>query len=588
MSYQIANSSTAFPLIFLMVDSADHITGKTGLTPTVTISKNGASFASPAGSVSEIGNGLYKVAGNATDSNTNGPLYLHAESAGADPTDVMYFVVAYNPADSVRLGLTGIPDAAAGALGGLPLSADTSGRVDVLKINGTSQTARDIGASVLLSSGTGTGQISLTSGAVTASVASGGITSGSFAANSITASALATDAATEITTAVWANATRSLTTLAGLTLPAITTNWLTADGLASDAIAEIQSGLATSSALATAQADLDIITGTAGALIDSGTGAGQINLSSGSVVNVTNVTNLTNAPTSGDLTATMKTSVGTAALAAIVTYDPPTYAELEGRTLPSASYFDPSIDVVAHVTLVDTATELTNLPAISSNWITAAGLADDAVTEIQSGLATSAALATAQTDLNTITGAAGVLIDVGTGAGQLNLSSGAVVSVVTTTNLTNAPTAGDLTATMKTSVETAAAAALTTYDPPTNAELQARTLEASAYFDPATDTVATITNLTNLPAAPANWLTSSAIHSNALSVIANAMIAAGDIDGYTLEQILKLISASVAGKTEDTETGTLVFRAVDDSKARITAVTDSNNNRTTITYDAAG
>lgn len=47
------------------------------------------------------------------------------------------------------------------------LSIDSSGRVDVAKIAGTSQTARDIGASVLLSSGTGAGQVSLSSGAVT-------------------------------------------------------------------------------------------------------------------------------------------------------------------------------------------------------------------------------------------------------------------------------------------------------------------------------------------------------------------------------------------------------------------------------------
>ena len=43
-----------------------------------------------------------------------------------------------------------------------------SGVVDAntVKLNGTSQTARDIGASVLLSSGTGTGQVSITSGMV--------------------------------------------------------------------------------------------------------------------------------------------------------------------------------------------------------------------------------------------------------------------------------------------------------------------------------------------------------------------------------------------------------------------------------------
>lgn len=47
-------------------------------------------------------------------------------------------------------------------------SIDSNGRVDVIKIAGTPQTARDVGASVLLSSGTGTGQLDFTSGVVKA------------------------------------------------------------------------------------------------------------------------------------------------------------------------------------------------------------------------------------------------------------------------------------------------------------------------------------------------------------------------------------------------------------------------------------
>ena len=97
-------------------------------------------------------------------------------------------------------------------------------------IGSTSQTARDIGASVLLSPGTGTGQVSLSSGAVTAgSVGSGGITSASFAVGAITASAiaagaldtseLAAGAATEIGTAVWASASRTLTANTNLNDP---------------------------------------------------------------------------------------------------------------------------------------------------------------------------------------------------------------------------------------------------------------------------------------------------------------------------------------------------------------------------------
>jgi len=162
----ILKQSTAVNIPFFMVDSTDSITGKTGLSPTVTLSKDGGSFAGAGGSVSEIGNGWYYLSANTTDTGTLKSLVLHATAAGADPFDETHQVVAYDPYDSVRLGLTSLPNASAGATNGLPLSVDSSGRVDVLKINGTSQTARDIGASVLLSPGTGAGQLDITSGVV--------------------------------------------------------------------------------------------------------------------------------------------------------------------------------------------------------------------------------------------------------------------------------------------------------------------------------------------------------------------------------------------------------------------------------------
>lgn len=102
----LKQSSTAQPLLFLLVDSTDHVTGKTGLTPTVTLSKSGAAFGAPAGAVTEIANGWYKVAGNATDTNTLGPLVLHATGTGADPVDIEYAVVAFDPQDAAGLGLS--------------------------------------------------------------------------------------------------------------------------------------------------------------------------------------------------------------------------------------------------------------------------------------------------------------------------------------------------------------------------------------------------------------------------------------------------------------------------------------------------
>lgn len=226
---EIQQSTTTDALTFFMADSTDGITGKTGLTPTVTLSKNGGSFASPAGAVTEIASGWYKVAGNATDSNTLGALILHATASGADPADVRFAVVAHSLRDAVRgTAGTALPNAAAEASGGLytrgtgagQINQAANGQVDVnLKaaagtnvtldannvlnvsakyVGGTLQTARDLGASVLLSVGTAAGQVNLALGKVPVVQ----LTSADFANNSITAAALAADAAAEIGAAV--------------------------------------------------------------------------------------------------------------------------------------------------------------------------------------------------------------------------------------------------------------------------------------------------------------------------------------------------------------------------------------------------
>lgn len=97
MAYQIEQNSVE-PLMFLMVSSVDHITGMPGLAPVVTIRKPGGAFVAPAGAVSNLGNGWYQVAGNVTDSNTLGPLLLHATAAGCDPTDSTFDVVPVHSA----------------------------------------------------------------------------------------------------------------------------------------------------------------------------------------------------------------------------------------------------------------------------------------------------------------------------------------------------------------------------------------------------------------------------------------------------------------------------------------------------------
>jgi hypothetical protein len=114
-----AQSSTTYPIAFLMVSNVDHVTPVTGAAPTVTVSKNGGAFGAAAGAVTEIGNGWYALTGNAGDRNTLGELLIHATATGADPVDMKLDVVTTDPYD-VNLGLPAL---------------DTLGAADVTVVN---------------------------------------------------------------------------------------------------------------------------------------------------------------------------------------------------------------------------------------------------------------------------------------------------------------------------------------------------------------------------------------------------------------------------------------------------------------------
>jgi len=79
-----------------------------------------------------------------------------------------------------------------------------------------------------------------------------------------------------------------------------------------------------------------------------------------------------------------------------------------------------------------------------------------------------------------------------------------------------------------------------------------------------------------------------ALNDPTAAVIAAAILAAGDIDGYSLEEAQKLVLAMATGKLSGAATVTNIIRAADDSKARITATVDSDGNRTALTLDATG
>jgi hypothetical protein len=340
--YALKLSQTARHLFFLMIDSTDHISGKAGLSPTVTLSKNGAAFASPAGAVTEISSGWYKLAGNATDENTAGPLLLHATGTGADPCDAIFEVVAYDPDDSVRLGLTALPNAAAGANGGLP-TGNASGQVVV--------------------SSTATGAIAA------ASFAAGAIDAAAIATDAIGSAELAASAVTEIQAAVAAGSVAAVTgsvgsiAAGGIAAAAFAAGAIDAAAIATDAIGAAELAAAAATKIAGAIWDEARSGHVSAGTFGQGVASVQGNVT-GSAASVTGAV--------GSVTG----AVGSVAAAGIA----------------AASFAAGAIDAAAIATDAITAAK------IAADAIGASELGADAVTEIQSGLATAAALATVQAD----------------------------------------------------------------------------------------------------------------------------------------------------------------------------------------------
>src|SRR5689334_13844484 len=100
---QLLKLSTAVDITVLMIDSADHITGKTGLSAGLTIylTKAAGTPAVITPTVTELDatnvKGLYKLAFTTTHTNTLGEFQLHITGSGADPTDIAHQVVAELP-----------------------------------------------------------------------------------------------------------------------------------------------------------------------------------------------------------------------------------------------------------------------------------------------------------------------------------------------------------------------------------------------------------------------------------------------------------------------------------------------------------
>lgn len=293
----------------------------------------------------------------------------------------------------------------------------------------------------------------------------------------------------------------------------------------------------------------NVASGSAGAIPTTGTGSNQISVSSGLVTlaGVTHtgaviptVTNLTNAPTSGDLTSTMKTSVENAVwdaarsshvatgvfgqLGQHILRDATAQAgasttiTLDSSASATDSFYNGSVVYLYSGTGANQSPRTitgyvgsTKVATVSPSWTTAPGAtskfiiwasddppfvgtdgrvlvtadshtAGETVAAVTGAVGSVTARVTANTDqwaggtipAPNVTGVPKVdLVDisgsaVSTSTAQLGVNAvqlggsvpgsatiGTVTTTTTATNLTNAPTSGDLTATMKTSVENA-------------------------------------------------------------------------------------------------------------------------------------
>ena len=85
--------STARNLMVFLADSTDHVSGKTGATLTVSISKDGGAFSSISPTITERGNGWYSIALTTGHTDTIGDFVLRATAAGADPIDLREEIV---------------------------------------------------------------------------------------------------------------------------------------------------------------------------------------------------------------------------------------------------------------------------------------------------------------------------------------------------------------------------------------------------------------------------------------------------------------------------------------------------------------
>lgn len=99
---EIKQAAAVEAMVFL-ADGADHLSGLAGLTPAVSISKNGGPFSAVTPTVADRGDGWYAVSLTAAHTDTTGDLVVRATAPGADPGERLLSVYSTKDADVLRV-----------------------------------------------------------------------------------------------------------------------------------------------------------------------------------------------------------------------------------------------------------------------------------------------------------------------------------------------------------------------------------------------------------------------------------------------------------------------------------------------------
>ncbi|AMX93622.1 MULTISPECIES: hypothetical protein [Mesorhizobium] len=583
-------------------------------------------------------------------------------------------LVAIDPQDSVRAGLTALPNAAAEAAGGLytrgtgagQINQDGNGRVDTNVVNWKGATAPAMTGDAYARIGAPAGasvsaDVAAVKAVLPAALVSGRIDAsvGAMAAAVLTATAIAADAITDAKVAsdvtiasvtgavgsvtgavgsVTGNVGGSVASVAsgGITAGSFAADAITAAKIAADVTTELQAGLATAASIAAlnnlsaaqvnaevdsaladydapTKAELDAAVSPLATAANLAVVAGYIDTEIGTIItNLATVDTVVDAikVSTDKLDDTVEDDGGTFRFTANALEQAPT-----GGSAPTAGEIADEVQTrtIAAVTLVN---------GLAANSVTAAALAADAVTEIQSGLATASALSTVSGKVDAIddfldTEVAAILADTNelqtdwANGGRLDLildarasqasvddlptnaelatalgtADDAVLTQVAlvkakTDNLPSDPADQSLIIAAATAIQSDIAAlnnvsaaqvnaevdtALADYDGPTHAEM---TAELASADDAVLAAIAALT----IPTASAN---------------AAALLASSFENAETVQDFLRLSRAALYGVGVNLDTSSPKYKSADGSKNRIVVTSaDSDGNRPTVTLDA--